>query len=133
MRFTFPLRVNAAFSLLTGSVLASAPGTVDGWLGTNIAGWLQALGVALIAHGIVLFVVARRAHADRWGWINVALIAPYPLAMVALVVTDAIPRSLGQGLALADGVIVGAMAVAQFVGLRARLQTTGRALQPELA
>ena len=133
MDFKLPLRANAAFSLFTGSILAIAPHSVDGWLGTDVSGWLRALGVGLLGHGIVLFVVARRPDAARWGWINVAMVAPYPLAMVALVATDAIPRSLGQGLAIADGVIVGAMAAAQFAGLRTRLQTTERAPQPELA
>jgi len=120
--YTDPLRsallANAGFSTLSGLLLAVAPETVGGWLGVVIDGWLRALGLALLGHAVVLVLASRQDDIHRWGWLNFVAIAPYPLAMIALAVTGAVPRDLGKALVLIDGTIVGLLAAAQWLGLR---------------
>jgi len=112
------LVLNALFSFATGALLTIVPDSVGAWLGVEIDGWLRALGIGLLLHGVTLVWVAARVDAPRWAPLNIAMIAPYPLVMIGLVVTGTIPRDLGKVLAAADGVIVGAIALAQWRGLR---------------
>ena len=112
------LGANAVFSLFTGTLLAVAPATVGRWLGVEIDGWLRALGLGLIGHAVALAWAARRPDPLPWARLNVLVIAPYPLLMIGAVATGLIERSLGQGLALADGAIVGFIAVVHGLALR---------------
>ena len=112
------LRLNAAFSLLTGSLLSIAPSTVGDWLGVSIDGWLRLLGLGLLSHGVALFWVAAQRNVYTWTKINLAMVAPYPLLMVGLVATGLIDRQLGQALAIIDGAVVGLCALGQWAGLR---------------
>ncbi len=112
------LAANAAFSLGTGLLLAIAPATVGGWLGVEVDGWLRLLGIALLGHAAMLAWAASQAETRKWAQLNLLAIAPYPVLMIGLVVTGLVSRPLGQGLVLADGVIVGAIAAMHWLGLR---------------
>lgn len=112
------LLANAAFSLATGLLLTLAPATVGEWLGVSIDGWLRVLGIALIGHGVILGWAASQAPVQPWVRLNLMAIAPYPLLMIGLVAFGAIDRGVGQALVLLDGLIVGLIAVAHWLGLR---------------
>lgn len=112
------LLMNAALSLATGALMLVAPRAVSSWLGLDIAGWLRAFGAALVGHAALIAFLLPRMELRRLGMLNVVAIAPYPLAMIGLVAGGFIDRSLGQGLALADGAAVGAIAVVHLLGLR---------------
>ncbi len=103
---------NAAFSLATGLPLSVLPGTVGGWLGVEINGWLRLLGLALLGHAVALVMAARLPEPTFMGRLNLAMIAPYPFLMIGLAATGVVDRPLGRALVLADGLIVGAIAVA---------------------
>lgn len=113
------LRINAALSVATGLALGLAPSTVGGWLDVSIPGWLRLLGITLIAHGAMLVWASAQPALAFWAKLNIAAIAPYPLIMIALVVTGLVGSTLGRGLVLLDGAIVGLFAIAQWRGLRA--------------
>ena len=113
-----PLRANAVFSALTGALLTAAPAAVGGWLGVSIDGWLRALGIALLGHAVLLAFASTLANPIPLGRLNLAAIAPYPVLMIGLAVTGLVDRPLGQFLVLADGLIVGLIAVAHAAALR---------------
>lgn len=110
------LAANAVFSLASGLLLTIAPDTVGGWLGVNIDGWLRLLGIALLAHAGLLALALRQPQIERWTRLNLAAIAPYPFLMIAVVGAGLVDK--GQALVLADGAIVGAIALTQWFGLR---------------
>jgi len=112
------LRLNAGFSLASGLLLALAPGLVGDWLGVSIDIWLRLLGLGLIVHFAILAWAALQPDVGQLTKLNLAAIAPYPFLMVGLVAFGLIDRSLGQGLVLIDGAIVGALALVQYLGLR---------------
>lgn len=112
------LRANAALSFATGALLAVAPSAVGGWLGVSIDGWLRLLGVALIAHGALLVWASQQEEIVSWVKLNLAVIAPYPLMMIGLVVTGLVDTSVGRSLVLLDGALVGLLARAHWTGLR---------------
>lgn len=112
------LHANAAFSLATGALLAIAPATVGNWLGVEIDLWLRLLGLALIGHAGILAFVARQPQPESLAKLNLAMIAPYPLMMVALAVFGLVDGGTGQALVLADGAVVGITALVQAAGLR---------------
>ncbi len=112
------MTANAVFSLITGLLLALAPATVGGWLDVEVDNWLRVLGIALIGHFAILALLARRPDPRPWARLNLLMIAPYPLLMILLVATGLVARPLGQVLVLADGVVVGLVAVAHWVALR---------------
>ncbi len=128
------LLFNAGFSLLSGLLFLVAPATVGGWLGIESSGWIRLAGLVLFGHAVLIAVLLPRMQLERVALLNLAAIAPYPLLMVALVVTGVIDRTLGQVLALADGAIIGAVAVVLALGLRnTGLQKQGVARQPQRA
>lgn len=116
---TTALRLNGAFSLATGALLTFAPATVGGWLGVSIDGWLRLLGIALLGHAALLAWATRQDSIELWGRLNLAAVAPYPFILIGLVATGVVDTSLGRVLLLLDAAIVGAMAFAQWTGLRA--------------
>ena len=118
MDLELSLRLNAAFSFATGFLLALAPASVGSWLDVSINGWLRLVGIALIAHGAVLLWTTRQDSIASWARLNIAAIGPYPLLMVALIVTGLVSGVLGRSLLLVDGAIVGLLAIAQWSGLR---------------
>ena len=122
------LLLNAAFSVASGVLLAAAPGTVGGWLGVSVDGWLRLFGVALIAHAALLLWVNNLADPIPLTRVNLAMIAPYPLLMIGLVVSGLVERPLGQALVLADGA-----AIAVFAFLQWRAVRDARPLQPSAA
>ncbi len=109
--------MNATVSCATGLLLALAHATVGDWLGVDIVPWLRAFGVGLIGHGAALAWCSARSDADRWTRRNLLVIGPYPLLLLGLVAAGLVERGLGRGLVLADGVLVGAMALSQWSGL----------------
>ena len=117
-----PFTANAVFSLGTGLLLALVPGTVGGWLGVEVDGWLRLLGIALLGHAAILVWAkadgARHDRTRQWTLANLAAIAPYPALMVLLVATGLVDRPLGQALVLIDGAIVGAIALLHLPRLR---------------
>ena len=110
------LRLNAALSFATGTLLTVAPATVGGWLDVSIDGWLRALGVALLGHAAILAWVTTQTRLEGWLKLNLAVIAPYPLMMIGLAATVVDPPA-GRALVLLDGALVGALAVMQARGL----------------
>ena len=114
----FALFSNALLSAAVGLLLALGGSSVSSWLGLSIAGWLQLLGVALVGHAIALVLAAARRDRSRWARVNLALIAPYPLLMIALVAFGVVTRPLGVALVLLDAAAVGVMAYLHLSGLR---------------
>lgn len=112
------LAANATFSALSGLVLTIITSQVADWLGVSITGWLRLFGLVLIGHAIVLAWVLTRPDVRRWGQLNLLAIAPYPLIMLALVLTGLVDGSLGQGLVIFDGLVIAAIAVGHALGLR---------------
>ncbi len=115
------LRLNAAFSAATGGLLTALPGTVGDWLDVSIDGWLRLLGLTLIGHAAMLGWASLQPSIGSWAKVNIAVISPYPLIMIGLVVFGAVGSPLGVVLLLTDGVIVGALAFAQWTGLQSRI------------
>ncbi len=112
------LLANAAFSAASGALMLIAPSTVSGWLGLDIAGWLRLFGLVLVGHALLIVFLLPRLGVRRSAQLNLLAIAPYPFLMIAVVAAGLVERSLGQGLVLADGAIIGAVAVVQALGLR---------------
>lgn len=112
------LTLNAAFSFATGLMLTAAPGVIGDWLGVSINGWLRALGVILLGHASVLMWASRQTSIVSWTKVNVAAIAPYPVLMLGVIVWGAVDTPLGRALVLFDALVVGALAVMQWTGLR---------------
>ncbi len=108
------LALNAAFSLATGLLLAISPSTVGGWLGLDIDLWFRLLGIGLVGHAGVLAWAINRPNVANLAKLNLLMIAPYPLLMI--VVASVIDK--GQALPLLDGVIVAAIALTQWAGIR---------------
>ena len=67
---------------------------------------------------------ARRDALSWWARLNLAVIAPYPVLMILVVVTGLVDSSLGQGLVLTDGAAVAAVAVLHLIGLRTEQSAT---------
>lgn len=111
------LLMNAGFSMLTGLLLAIAPGTVGDWLGVSIDGWLRLIGVALIGHAALITLLLPRMELRSLAKLNFAAIAGYPMLMLGLVLTGLIDRGLGQALAIADGAVVAGIATLLAQGL----------------
>ncbi len=112
------LQLNAVFSFATGLALAAFPALIGDALGVSVDGWLRLLGLALLGHAVFLLWAAQRPKVKTWATLNVIAVAPYPLLMIGLVATGLVERGTGQALILADGAIVGAIAFAQWTGLR---------------
>ena len=110
------LGANAGFSLAMGALLAVAPSTVGGRLGVDIDLWLRLFGIALVVHGAVLAWVVRQPRLETWTKLNLAIIAPYPLLMIGVVVGGLVDQ--GQALVLIDGAFIGAFALLQWSGVR---------------
>lgn len=128
------LLFNAGFSILSGLLFVLAPASVGGWLGIDSDGWLRLAGLVLLGHGLLIATLLARVELRRVALLNLAAIAPYPLLMVGLVATSVIDRSLGQALALVDGAIIAAVAVALALGIRATgLQNSSPTRQPQHA
>ena len=111
------IAVNALLSLAVGGLLLGGAPVVGEALGVEIDGWLRLFGVALIGHAFLLSWSRRTAHPDRWGRLNLAIVAPYPLIMIVVAVTVIDPIG-GKLLALLDGVLVAVVALVQYLGLR---------------
>lgn len=111
------ITVNAALSLIVGALFVVGASAVGEALGVEIDGWIRLFGVVLIGHALILAWVRQVENPAPWTWLNLAMIAPYPLLMVALAVT-VIEPSGGKSLALLDGALVGTAALLQYLGLR---------------
>lgn len=121
-----PLIVNALLSLACGLVLTLAPGTVGGRLDVTIDGWLRLIGIGLIGHTILIAAGLARLEVASVAKLNLAMIGPYPLLMIAVVATGLVERPAGQAIVLIDGAAVGALAAWQWFDLR----KTTKAYQP---
>ena len=119
-----PLMVNAGFSLASGLLFLLAPGVVGGWLGVDIDGWLRVFGALLIGHGLMLGAAIPKINTAKLAKLNLAMIAPYPILMIVVVVTGMVSRPLGQGLALVDGLIIAGIAAWHFKGLKSERSAT---------
>lgn len=115
------LQANAALSLATGSLLAAAGPTVGDWLGiASAGGWLRVFGVLLLGHAVGLVWATRQENVETLGRLNLAMIGPYPLLLIALVAAGVIHGASGIVLGLGDAAAVGTLAVLQFLGLQPR-------------
>jgi len=114
-----PLAANAMLSLTTGGLFVIAGATVAGWLGLDGEGlWIRLAGVVLLGHAALIVLLASRWGTRTTAKVNLAAIAPYPALLIVLIATGVIDRTLGQGLALIDATLVGAIAVAHWFGLQ---------------
>lgn len=113
------LGLNAALSFALGAFLTVAAPTAAGWLGVPVDGWLRILGVGLLVHGVLLVRALNHHAITRWALLNLVVIGPYPVMLLALVAVGSVSTSLGRTLLLADALAVGLLAVAQWTGLRA--------------
>lgn len=113
-----PLGLNAAFSLANGIVLTLVPSTVSEWLGVSVDGWLRLFGIGLLLHGLALAAVARSADPPKWARLNLVAIAPYPLLMLGLLVTQIIDTGTGRALVAADGAIMAAITLLHWRAVR---------------
>lgn len=111
------LSSNAGFSAASGLVLLVVPGAIGGIIGVDVDWLLRLFGVALLAHAALLWIVVGRADVVRWAKLNLAAIAPYPVAMVAVALTVA-ESGDGRALVLADGAAIALIAGALAIGLR---------------
>jgi len=109
-KLRLPLIINAVISFGSGVLLLAAPGIVGGWLAVDIDGWLRVIGAVLIAHGLMLGAGLSKMDMTTLAKLNLAMIAPYPVLMVVIVVTGLVSRPLGQGLVLLDGAIIAGIA-----------------------
>lgn len=109
--------INALLSLVVGSLFLIGPSLAGNALDVEIDGWIRLFGVILIGHALILGWVRQTQHPAPWTWLNLAMIVPYPLLMVALAATVIEPTG-GKALVLIDGALVGAAALVQYLGLR---------------
>ncbi len=112
------LLANAGVSLASGLLMLAVPDTVSGWLGLDIAGWLRAFGLLLVGHVALITALLPRLGVRQTAKLNFLAIAPYPFLLLGVLATGLIERSLGQVLALADALVIGAIAVMHAMGLR---------------
>ncbi len=112
------IRMNAALSLFTGAVLTAAPSAISNRLGLDITPWLLALGIALLGHAAALEWAARRDDPLPWLRLNLAIITPYPAALVVLAASPIIEPGVGKALLVLDALCVTIVAVVQWSGLR---------------
>lgn len=124
-----PLLVNAFFSFGSGLFLSIAPELAGGWLGIDQSWTLRVFGLVLIGHVPILFVGLSRLGEVATAKLNLLAIAPYPFLVLALVIAGVIDRPFGQGLALIDACVIGAIAVALGLGLRSQVPVS----QPQRA
>ena len=113
------LLVNAGFSAASGLVLTLAPGAIGEAIGVDAQVLLRVFGLVLAVHAVMLLTVVRLPDVERWAKLNLAAIAPYPVAMVVVAATVAGSGS-GVALVLADGVAIGLIAAVIAAGLRDR-------------
>lgn len=113
-----PLRANGTFSLASGALLLALPSTVADWLGIDNTLILRAFGVALLSHAAVLFWAANRPDPRPLTKLNLLAIAPYPLAMIALIATGIVDTPLGRTLVLIDGFIIASISAWHLLALR---------------
>ncbi len=115
------LSSNAGFSAASGLVLTFLPGAIGEAIGVDATWLLRAFGVALLGHAVLLWAVLPGRAIEAWAKLNLATIAPYPLAMV-LVAALVADGGVGRALVLADGLAIGMIAVALAIGLRTRVE-----------
>ena len=112
------LKFNAMLSLLVGLVLLFAPSQIADLLGFDIDRWLRGFGAILVVHAVALAWVAALQSPAPWARANLLVIVPYPAALLALAGSSLIRSTTGRLLLVADALLVGIAAVAQWVGLR---------------
>ena len=111
------LATNAGFSAASGLVLTVMPGEVAGAVDIDAAWLLRGFGIALLGHAAILFLVLRGDRIERWAKLNLAMIAPYPVAMLVVAASIAGEGS-GRVLVLADGAAIALIAAMLAAGLR---------------
>jgi len=119
-----PLIANAIVGIASGLLFLIAPGVVGGWLGVDIDGWLRVFGALILGHALMILALLPRVDTAKLAKLNLSLIAPYPILMIVVVVTGMVSRPLGQGLALVDGLIIAAISVWHFKGLKGERSAT---------
>lgn len=111
------VRINAVLSLLMGALFVVAASAIADVLRLDIDYWIRVFGVALIGHAVGLILIQKTSNLVRWTWVNLAIIAPYSLVMISLAIAVVEPAD-GKMLVALDGILVGAVAVLQFLGIR---------------
>lgn len=114
---TSPLIANAVFSLLTAAPLLFAPHQSAVTLGFKPAVLLFPAGLILLLHAIILLAIASRPSKLFWTKMNLFIIAPYPLFILALIAMGNISGTAGMVFAVSDALIVGAIALWQLKAL----------------
>lgn len=113
------VRANAVLSLVMGLLFVIAASAISDVVAHDIDYWIVVFGFILIGHAALLVVAQKTKNLVRWTWVNLAIIAPYSLAMFLLAIAVVEPAG-GKLLVALDGTLVGAVAVLQFVGIRHR-------------
>lgn len=111
------LRANAVFSATTGTALALLAVPLGSWLG--IETWISiGLGLGLVGFAVALIVLARD---PKPALVRVVVVADTAWVIGAIIVIAVFPQAMSTAGLWALGtasVIVGGLAVGQFVGLR---------------
>lgn len=115
----FALRLNALASCITGLACLSLAGPLAEVLGIAAPRNLHGLGSLLLAHCVVLMWATGRARIAEWTKWNIALLLPYILLLVALIVTGVIPTATGRAILTLDAALVAGLAWLQWRALMA--------------
>ena len=108
---------NAVFSLLTAAPLLFVPQRSSAILGFKPAELLFTAGFILLLHAVVLLVIVYRPSKPFWTKLNLFIIVPYPLFILALITLGNISGTAGMVFAVSDALIVGAISLWQFKAL----------------
>ncbi|MEV8251509.1 hypothetical protein AB0O87_11390 [Microbacterium sp. NPDC076768] len=111
------VRINAVLSLLMGVLFVVAASAIADVIRLDIDYWIVVFGFVLIGHAVALVLIQKTSNLVRWTWVNLAIIAPYSLVMISLAIAVVEPAD-GKMLVALDGILVGAVAVLQFLGIR---------------
>lgn len=111
------IRINVVLSLLMGVLFVVAASAIADVIRLDIDYWIVVFGFVLIGHAVALVLIQKTSNLVRWTWVNLAIIAPYSLVMISLAIAVVEPAD-GKMLVALDGILVGAVAILQFLGIR---------------
>lgn len=111
------IRINVVLSLLMGVLFVVAASAIADVIRLDIDYWIVVFGFVLIGHAVALVLIQKTSNLVRWTWVNLAIIAPYSLVMISLAIAVVEPAD-GKMLVALDGILVGTVAILQFLGIR---------------
>lgn len=113
------LLANACLSAVTGVLLLALAGPVAGLFIADVTTLLRGFGAVLLLHTVILLAVRRRASWQFWTRLNLICIAPYPVALLAVILAGWTTGPAGIALVTADADAVAVMTLWQAITLQA--------------